>query len=250
MSEANAGAPAPSPSIGSVLLVCKDAVTIKQLRESLRQLDMLPEVCNEASAALALLNQHKFDAVVVDLQLGAQANAILERIRLSTWNRTAVLFTISDTDAETASAFKAGSNFVLKRPLSLTSIDRSLKVAYGLIVRERRRYFRCPIEIPAKIRNAAIPEIHGQTVNISEGGLAIAASSALDPEIKVQVQFTLPGHEAPFVADAIVCWCKGTYLGLQFTSLSSDLASELQEWLSRRLEQSLPQSVTDQFRKE
>ena len=123
----------------------------------------------------SLLNQHKFEAVVVDLQLGAQANAILERIRLSTWNRTAVLFTISDTDAETASAFKAGSNFVLKRPLSLTAIDRSLKVAYGLIVRERRRYFRCPVEIPAKICKLAIPEIHGQTVNISEGGFAIAS---------------------------------------------------------------------------
>jgi CheY-like chemotaxis protein len=249
MSNTNATAPAPSPSIGGVLLVCNDAVTIKQLSESLQQLDMSPELCNEGSAALALLNQRKFDAVVVDLQLGAQASAILERIRLSTWNRTAVLFTISDTDAETASAFKAGSNFVLRRPLSLTTIDRSLKVAYGLIVRERRRYFRCAVEIPATLCNSAISEIHGQTVNISEGGIAIAASSALDPEIKVQVQFTLPGHKAPFAADAVVCWCKGTYLGLQFTSLSPDLASELQEWLSRRLEQSLPQSVTDQFRK-
>jgi two-component system, chemotaxis family, chemotaxis protein CheY len=249
MSNANGAAPAPSASVGGVLLVCKDAVTIKQLSGSLQQLALSPEVCNDGSAALALLNQNKFDAVVVDLQLGAQANAILERIRLSAWNRTAVLFTITDTDAETASAFKAGSSFVLKRPLSLAAIDRSLKVAYGLIVRERRRYFRCPLEIPAKLCGSAIPVIHGQTVNISEGGIAVAASSALDPEIKVQVQFTLPGHKTPFAADAVVCWSKGTSFGLQFTSLSPDLDSELQEWLSRRLEQSLPQSVTDQFRK-
>jgi len=102
---------------------------------------------------------------------------------------------------------------------------------------------------PATISKPSTPEIHGRTVNISEGGLAIAASVPLAPGTKVQVQFTLPGHETPFAVDATICWCNETYLGLQFTSLSSDLTSELQEWLSRRLEQSLPQSVADKFRK-
>jgi ActR/RegA family two-component response regulator len=249
MSNANAAAPAPSVSAGGVLLVCDDAATITQLSESMQQLAMSPEVCAEVSTALVLLNQRKFDAVVVDLQLGAQANTILERMRLSTWNRTAVLFTISDSDAETTSAFKAGSNFVLQRPLSPISIDRSLKVAYGLIVRERRRYFRCPVEIPVTISRPSMPEIYGQTVNISGGGLAVAASAGLDPEIKVKVQFTLPGRKKPFATDAVICWGKETSLGLQFTSLSSDLTSELQEWLSERLEEGLPQSVADKFRK-
>jgi CheY-like chemotaxis protein len=248
MSNANAAAPAPSVSIAGVLLVSNDAVTIMQLSESMQQLAMSPEVCAEVPTALGLLNRRKFDAVIVDLQLGGQANDILEKVRLSPSNRTAVIFTISDSDAETASAFKAGSNFVLRRPLSLTSIDRSLKVAYGLIVRERRRYFRCPVEIPATICRPAMPEIHGQTVNISEGGIAISTSVSLGPGAKVQVQFTLPGHESRFAVEAAICWCKETYLGLQFTSLSPHLASELQEWLSRRLEESLPQSVADKFR--
>jgi hypothetical protein len=86
-------------------------------------------------------------------------------------------------------------------------------------------------------------------VNISEGGIAIATPVSLGPGVKVQVQFTLPGHETSFAVDATICWCNETYLGLQFTSLTPDLTSELQEWLSRRLEQSLPQSVADKFRK-
>jgi ActR/RegA family two-component response regulator len=249
MSNANAAAPAPSASVGDVLLVCNDAVTVKQLGESMQQLAMTPEVCAELPTALSLLIQRKFDAVVLDLQLGSDANAILEKIRVSPWNRTAVLLTISNSDAETAGAFKAGSNFVLRRPLSLTAIDRSLKVAYGLIVRERRRYFRCPVEIPAKICRPAMPEIQGQTVNISEGGIAIASSVALEPDVKVQVQFTLPGLESQFAVESTICWRKETYLGLQFRSLSSDQTSALQEWLSRRLEESLPQSVADKFRK-
>src|SRR5580692_163827 len=193
MSNANAAAPAPSETVGGVLLVSNDAATIEQLRESMRQLAMSPEICADVHIALHLLDQRKFEAVMVDLQVGGQASRILEKVRLSPSNRTAVLFTISSTDAETASAFKAGSHFVLTRPLSPASIDRNLKVAYGLIVRERRRYFRCPVEIPAVVSADAEPQIHGQTVNISEGGMAISAPVSLGTGVKVQVEFTLPG---------------------------------------------------------
>jgi CheY-like chemotaxis protein len=247
MSNANATAPAASVSIGGVLLVSNDAAAIKHLSEAMQPLAMSPEVCFEVPTALGLLNRKKFDAVIVDLQLGSQASSIVEKVRLSPSNRTAVIFAISDSDTETASAFKAGSNFVLRRPLSLPSIDRSLKVAYGLIVRERRRYFRCPVEIPATISRPAMAEIHGQTLNISEGGMAVNTSVSLAPGVKVQVHFTLPARKSRFVVDAAVCWCKEKYLGLQFSALSPQLTSELQEWLARRLEESLPQSVADRF---
>jgi ActR/RegA family two-component response regulator len=239
-------ATAPSPSIAGVLVVSNDAVTIAQLNESMGKLAMSPEICPEVPAALGLLNSQKFEAVMVDFKLG-QAQAIIEKIRLSPSNRTAVIFAICDSDAETATAYKTGSNFVLRRPLSPSSIDRNMRVAYGLIVRERRRYFRCPVEIPAVISKPDA-EIRGQTVNISEGGIAISTSVPLGPGIQVQVEFTLPGHKSRFVVGAAVCWCKDTYLGLQFTSLSPEVSTELQEWLAHRLEESLPSSVTDKFR--
>src|ERR1035437_2515946 len=128
----NMNAHPPSVGIADALLVSNDLVTIKQLSESMQQLAISSEVCVEVPAALVLLNHRKFEVVIVDLQLGGQANAVLEQIRRSPSNRTAVIFTVSDSDAETVSAFKAGSNFALRRPLSLTSIGRSLKVAYGL----------------------------------------------------------------------------------------------------------------------
>ncbi len=247
MSNANATAPAPTVSMGSALLVSNDAATIKQISASMQQLAMSAEVCFEVAPALDLLNRRKFEAVIVDLQLG-QAKAVLEKIRLSPSNRTAVLFTISDSDVDTAVAFKSGTNFVLRRPLSQASIDRSLRVAYGLIVRERRRYFRCPVEIPAEISGPGIAAIHGKTLNISEGGVAINSSLPLKPGVQVKVQFTLPDNESKFEAEATVCWSKEGYLGFQFTSLSPQLTSELQTWLARRLEENLPQAVADKFR--
>jgi ActR/RegA family two-component response regulator len=244
----NMNTPPPSVGIANALLISNDVATIKQLSESMQQLAISPEVCVEVPAALVLLNRRKFDAVVVDFQIRGQANAVLEQVRRSPSNRTAVIFTVSDSDAESVDAFKAGSNFVLRRPLALTSIGQSLKVAYGMILRERRRYFRCPVKIPAAIFRAGMPTVHGQTVNISESGMAIATSVSLRPGVKVQVHFTLPGHESRFVVGAAIRWCKETCLGLQFTSVSPHLTSELQEWLLRRLEESFPESLADKFR--
>ena len=59
-------------------------------------------------------------------------------------------FAIGDSDAE-GTAFRKKSEFVFERPLSAQSIRNTLKPAYGLILRERRRYFRCPISIPVII---------------------------------------------------------------------------------------------------
>jgi CheY-like chemotaxis protein len=245
----NANAAAVSVAIAGALLVSNDAVTIQQLKESMQQLAMSPEVCGDVQAALTLLNRRKFEAVIVDLQMGSQVNEVLERVRLSPSNRTAVVFTVSDSDAETSGAFKAGSNFVLRRPLTLPSLGRSLRVAYGLILRERRRYFRCPVKIPVAICRPGMPEIHGQSLNISESGIAIAALALLPPGAKVQLRFILPSQELRFVVGAAICWCKESFLGLQFSSVPPPLASVLQEWLLQRLEENLPESLADQFRK-
>jgi hypothetical protein len=81
----------------------------------------------EVSIAPFLLNRRKVAATIVDLRPGEQARAFLEKVRLSPSNRTSVLFAISDSDAETAIGFKGGSNFVLRRPLTDSSIDHYFK---------------------------------------------------------------------------------------------------------------------------
>jgi hypothetical protein len=59
-------------------------------------------------------------------------------------NRTAVAFAITSSSVETAYALKAGLSFALDRPLTFESLRHTLQAAYGMIVRERRRYFRYP----------------------------------------------------------------------------------------------------------
>jgi CheY-like chemotaxis protein len=231
------------------LLVSDDPLTIKQISEPLGELAASTEVCTDVPSAIRLVNTRKFEAVVVDLKLGEQSRTILERVRLSPSNHTTVAFAITDNTKQSAMAFEAGSNFVLERPLSAISVGRTLKAAYGLIIRECLRYFCCPISIPAAIRKEDADEIHCEAVNISQGGMAVVSSVPLKTGTQVSVQFTIPGQGTQFAVQDEVCWCdeKGR-AGLRFLASSVQQTSELHEWLSRKLEESLPESVALKFR--
>jgi hypothetical protein len=211
-------------------------------------LSIATDICQEVPAAVGLLNRRKFDAVIVDLQLGEQSGLIWDEVHLSPSNRTAVTFAISGGDAE-GTAFRKRSEFVFERPLSTQSIRRTLKPAYGLILRERRRYFRCPISIPVTILRQSMREVCCYSVNISDGGMAVSTFVPLIAGEDVQVQFTLPDHKAPFLAESRICWWKTGHLGVRFVSLSREHKSELQDWLSRKLEEMLPEFVAAKFRK-
>src|SRR5580704_16880450 len=177
-----------------------------------------------------------------------QAGLILDEARLSLSNRKAVTFAISGSDAE-GTALRKKSEFVFERPLTAKSIGSTLRPAYGLILRERRRYFRCPVSIPVAIQRRSKPEVRCGSVNISEGGMALSTIAPLNTGEKVQVQFTLPGHEVPFLAGSTICWLKTGHIGLRFVSLSQEHKSELQGWLSRKLEDMLPEIVAGKFRR-
>jgi hypothetical protein len=238
----------PAASIGRALLISDDETTIQQITESTRQFAISLEVRGELGAALQQLKSQKFEAIIVDFRRRGRAQTILQEIALTPSNVSAVTFAISDSKEETTEAFSAGSRFVLERPLSADSINRTMKVAYGLIVRERRRYFRCPVAVPVTLRGKDIPDTNGQAVNISEGGMALNLPIPLQPGLQATITFTLPGIEADFAPESTVCWHKEGVVGVKFSTLPALQKSELQHWLGRQLEHALPESVAGKFR--
>jgi hypothetical protein len=92
-------------------------------------------------------------------------------------------------------------------------------------------------------------DVHCQTVNISEGGMAISTSVPFKPDLRTIPQFQLPGLLHQFAPESECCWYdeKG-YAGLRFDFFPLQQKSDLQEWLSRKLEESLPEAVAERFR--
>jgi hypothetical protein len=237
----------PIMAIAFAFLASADPVTIQQFSLALRELSISPDLCQGGKAAISLLTRRKFDAVIVDLELGDQCGLILDAVGLSAANRTAVTFAINGSDADASATFRRRTGFVFGRPLSPQSIRITLRLAYGLILRERRRYFRCPISTPVTVLRRNMTEVRCLSVNISEGGMAVSTSVPLNAEEPVQVQVTLPNHREPFLAESTICWLKAGQFGVRFVSLPLERKSELQEWLSRKLEETLPESIACQF---
>lgn len=243
---------AESPGAGTALIVCRDAKTCQILSEALRPLAICSEICEEVSGAVALLDKRKFEAVIVDMLFGHEAVLLLQHVRISRANRTAVSFAISP-GGSSQTGVKPDSTFLLQRPLQASTVNQIFRAAYGLIVRERRRYFRCPVAVPAFVR-AGPPigqneELFCHTVDVSEGGVAISAPPALDLSLAASVRFSLPGDGSELSAETKVRWHdQRGRVGLEFQSLPLPQKSELQEWLARKLEETLPENVAALFR--
>jgi hypothetical protein len=92
-------------------------------------------------------------------------------------------------------------------------------------------------------------EVRCSSVNISEGGMALSTFVPLIPGERVWVRFTVPDHKVPFLAESMICWLKTGHLGVRFASISDEHKSELQVWLARKMEDTLPECVAGQFRK-
>jgi PilZ domain-containing protein len=238
--------PGTSPSMGRVLLLCNDSAAVQQLCEGMHKLAIATEVCDNAGLAMRLLNRRKFEAVIVDLEL-AQAEQMLDQVRVSPSNQTAVTFAIIDQGKP--AKFPHPPNFVMEKPLSASVIGRTLKAAFGFMVRERRRYFRCPTAIDATIeRNGKKTGCH--LINISEGGIALAESPSLKPGEQTKVLFMLPGVPVYFAIDSEVCWYdQQGRAGLRSLTMPPEQKSALQAWLAARLEEDFPDSVARQFEK-
>lgn len=80
--------------------------------------------------------------------------------------------------------------------------------------------------------------------------MALSTQVPFLPGESVRVQFTLPDHQAPLLAESTICWSKTGHLGVRFVSISDEHKSELQGWLSQKIEEMLPEFVAGQFRKE
>jgi PilZ domain len=204
----------------------------------MQELGLSVEVCTKVPTALDCISFRKIEVGVIDFSLGYQAEFFLAGLRTSASNRTSISFALTGNSEQTARALSLGAVFALEKPLSLESVRHTIKAAAGLIARERRRHFRYPVSVPAVLIRQSQPEIFGRTVNISENGMAFRTiTTPLTPGSELTAQFNLSEPSLLVTADCRVCWSDDEgQAGLSFLFLPGTVSSDLQLWLSRKLE--------------
>jgi DNA-binding response OmpR family regulator len=235
----------PSKNLGvRALLVSADIQTIDLLCYYMGKLAMHVDVCSDFASAARKLCHAKYEAIVVDFKEATAALDLLKKSREMTSHKAAVVIAILNGNDEMPSAFRAGASFVLVKPIPPAVLVRTLKVSYPLMVNERRRYFRCPVRIQVQVSGGSRADFTATTVNISELGIALTDSPALQVGDRVVLQLTLPGPPVSAKISAEVCWrdIEGN-AGLEFVQVATVVKEQLKSWLGGRLEESLHAEV-------
>jgi CheY-like chemotaxis protein len=237
----------PSATIGvRVLLVSADIQTIDTLCESMEKMAMHVDVCSDFASATGKLCRSKFEALVVDFKERAEALDLLKKSRQMTSHKAAVVLAILNSNDEMPSAFRAGASFVLVKPLAPALLLRTLRISYPLMVNEKRRSFRCPVQVPVYVTLGSQPEFMATSINISEIGIALTSSTGLQVGDRVALRLTLPHTHATAKITAEVCWCDPAGpAGMEFIQVSPSVKEQLVSWLAARLEEYLPEETAD-----
>jgi hypothetical protein len=224
-----------------VLLASRDVPTIATLRRFMGPMAMHIEVCPDIGSASGKLCRSKFEALIVDLKSPAETLELIKKPREMSSHTGAVVLGILNSSYEMPDAFRAGANFALVRPLLPAILMRTLRAAYPLMVRERRRYFRCPLQISIHLSSSSRSEFVATSVNISEGGMALASSVRLQVGERVNLNLMLPGTEPSTTIRGEVCWSDNLgRVGLEFVQVPATTMEKLQAWIADRLEEYQP----------
>jgi len=223
-----------------LLLVTTDIAVIDSYSRWSQPLAMHIEPCCDADAAMRKLCHSKYEGVAVDLEIQGGFD-LLKKLRTLTANKSALSFAILPDVHEANAHFFTAANFVVRRPIASAVVFRSLKAAYPMMVREKRRYFRCPVQTSVFVRRGSNAEFTVPSLNISEGGICLNSPVPMQVGDKVTLRLQLPGDSEWLNLSGEVSWSEAAgRIGIQFVGLTDKAKIGLENWLAERLDAALP----------
>jgi len=218
------------------LAVTRDSQSVQTLKQAAEKLSIALEVCRAELSGREVLLSEKYDGVIVDCDDLQGGLDLLQELRRTPSNKTSVSFAMLNGSTTTKKAFEMGANFVLQKPLLPLTTLRCFSAAFGQMTRERRRYFRVPVEMAVTLIFERA-EIWATAINISEGGMAIKFRGKLPNDGVPTVQFTLPTTNNSLETKADLAWAdESGHAGLRFMNLTQLSKEHLERWLSTRME--------------
>lgn len=223
------------------LLLSQDYELVSVIRPTLESLSIDVEICLDASAGADLLTSDKFDAVIVDCDDLQGGLGVLQKLRSTPSNKNSVAFAVlNGKKTTTQEAFGMGANFVLQKPITTLNASRCFHAALNFMLKERRRYFRQPLNMPVQVL------VEGETLsatstNISEGGMALVVPNPLPKGATPSLKFCLPHTDVEIEIEAEIAWADGKGVaGLRFREVTQEIKQQLESWLDARIEEEYP----------
>lgn len=220
------------------LVVATDNITASMIRRAMNSVGVTPDENVKLEDVLGRARRQRFEAIVLDLTV-AGTRELLGKLRSEPATKSAVLFALVDGKNTMREAFQLGATFVLEKPLALDRTLRCFRAAYGLIVGERRRYYRHRIAVPVAVVRSGGDPVTGYSIDVSTGGMLMELATPVAEDAQLKIQFGLPEVEDKVGAAAEVIWSKSGKIGIRFTRFSKGSKECLSTWLGRQMEREI-----------
>lgn len=215
------------------MVISSDPHVLESMPECLKTIGVEPIIHRQMAPALEAMTTHKNDAFFVDRDCDPELS-FLQRMRTMPANRRAIGFAIV---AEGHPAAFRLADFIVHKPMLYPRVAQTLRAAYGLMLNERRRYFRKPVQMPASLMDSANRIVKGRTVNVSQDGFAMDCEEVPKHGELLKVTFSLPERSEALRCTGQVVWthCSGR-AGLSIKKMTKEDREKLMQWLGHEFD--------------
>jgi DNA-binding response OmpR family regulator len=218
----------------NTLLVSRDTQIARMLQLALERYSVRMELCIGPHAAKEILATEHFDGAIVDCDDLEGGIDVMRGLRRSPANKNTVGIAVVHGQTTASSAFEMGAHFVLQKPLTMVNAVRCASAVVGMMTREKRRYFRCPLKLDVMVTFAKGEKQAAKACNLSEGGMAISLGQGAAVQSVQTVEFTLPGTHLPVEQRSEIAWQdENGNAGIKFLDPPKKLQQAIEGWIAQ-----------------
>lgn len=220
------------PSSLEFVLVSSDYALMQTVSKAVKKYGAKFVLVPTAHEARECLNRRKIDGVFVDMEVPGTLG-LIESTRKGTSNNKAVIFACLVNAKESTQILAVGANFLLRKPLTEEGVAMHMGISKELLLREQRRYFRYPVNLPVTLRAGEL-EHQARITNLSGGGLAVRSGKPLKHGAVLDFTFEL-SLGVRISARGQVAWVNSEGMaGIMLQTLRGKGGEHLDAWLVAR----------------
>ena len=214
------------------LLFSSDDAAADVLGRVLPGFGLAAERFSQAEAAIARLQEQKFDALVVDFEDPTAAESVIEEARKVGSGRPPLTVALVKDPGKVRDILTGGAHFVLYKPLSEDTAQAGLRAAAALLSRERRRAFRVPVQAPVELTLADTRKLEGILLDLSETGMDVLTAETQFPGAVLGFSFHLADGSLHAAGLGQVAWANPNgQTGVHFVDISEEVVVQLKAWV-------------------
>jgi hypothetical protein len=220
------------PSSLEFVLVSSDYALMQAVSKAVKKFGGKFVLIPSAHEARDCLNRRKIDGVFVDMEVPG-ALGLIESTRKGTSNCKAVIFACLTNTKESAQILAVGANFLLRRPVTENGVGMHITISKDLLLREQRRYFRHPVNLPVTLKDGEVAQ-PARITNLSGGGMAVRTAKPLKHGAVLDCTFEL-SMGVRISARGQVAWVNSEGMaGIMLETLRGKGREQLDAWLASR----------------